>query len=107
MNKGIKIVVSDLHFGTGLTHPDGMRNLFEEFYFDRKFSEFLDYYTSGDYKDSPVELILNGDVFNFLQTDYKGHFVPVITEAMTLDMLNRILKGHPIVFNALKRVFRL
>jgi len=103
IEKGIKIVVSDLHFGTGLVNPDGSRNFFEEFYFDRKFSEFLDYYSSGDYRSTPVELILNGDIFNFLQIDYKGHFVPVITEAMTVDMINRVIEGHPVVFEALKK----
>ena len=103
IEKSIKLVVSDLHFGTGLTQPDGSRNLFEEFYFDQKFSEFLDHHTSGDYKDTSIELILNGDIFNFLQTDYKGHFVPAITESMTLNMLNRIVDGHPKVFSALKR----
>ena len=102
INKGIKLVVSDLHFGTGLTNSDGSRNFFEEFYFDQKFVEFLDYYMSGEYKTMPVELVLNGDIFNFLQIDYKGHFVPVITESMTLNMLSRILEGHPEVFSALK-----
>lgn len=100
--KSIKLVVSDLHFGTGLNNPDGSRNFLEEFYFDNKFSEFLNYYTQGEYENVNVELILNGDIFNFLQTDYKGHYVPVITEGMTLNMLNRILKGHPLVFNTLK-----
>lgn len=99
----LKLVVSDLHFGTGLSNPNGTRNPFEEFYFDDKFAEFLEYYSTAKFKDAEVELILNGDIFNFLQIDYKGHFVPVITEAITLDKLERVVDGHPTIFAALKK----
>lgn len=98
-----KLVVSDLHFGTGLRSENGTKNQLEEFYFDEKFSEFLEYHSSAKFKDIEVELVLNGDIFNFLQIDYKGHYVPVITESMTLDMLDRIVTGHPRVFGALKK----
>ena len=99
----VKLVVSDLHFGTGLRSSNGTKNQLEEFYFDDKFSEFLDFHSCSKFKDIEVELILNGDIFNFLQIDYKGHFVPVITENMTLDMLDRIVEGHPKIFQALKK----
>ncbi len=99
----VKLVVSDLHFGTGLRNPNGTHNELEEFYFDEKFAEFLEFHSLSKYKDIEVELILNGDIFNFLQIDYKGHFVPVITESMTLDMLKRVFEGHPVVFKALKK----
>jgi UDP-2,3-diacylglucosamine pyrophosphatase LpxH len=49
-----------------------------------------------------VEIILNGDIFNFLQTDYRGHYLTVITEAVTVDQLQRIIHGHPIFFRALR-----
>lgn len=94
--------MSDLHFGTGLTNDDGTVNSFEEFYFDQKFIEFLEYYSKGNFRDIDIELILNGDILNFLQIDYKGHYVPVITESMSLNKLNRIYEGHGRVFDALK-----
>ncbi len=99
----IKLVVSDLHFGTGLIASDGSVNSFEEFYFDDKFIEFLEYHSTGNYKDIEVELILNGDILNFLQIDYKGHFIPVITEKVSVDKVNRIYEGHKRVFEALKK----
>ncbi|MGH1468055.1 MAG: hypothetical protein ACRBBP_04125 [Bdellovibrionales bacterium] len=99
----VKLVVSDLHFGTGLSDPGGGHNSLEEFYFDEKFAEFLEYHTTAKFKDIEVELVLNGDIFNFLQIDYKGHFVPVITEAMNLNMLDRIAEGHPKIFKSLKK----
>lgn len=103
MKKKIKLIVSDLHLGAGRVLPDGSLNLLEEFYFDEKFSEFLDYYTTGMWVDYQVELILNGDIFNFLQTDYSGHFLTAITESITLDQIRRIVAGHSQFFVALKK----
>src|SRR5690606_24144179 len=102
MGKKIKLVCSDLHVGAGRLLEDGRLNLLEEFYFDDKFSEFLNYYSTGAFADAEVELILNGDIFNFLQTDYKGHFLTCITESITLDQIRRMVTGHPVFFRALR-----
>ncbi len=101
MKRKIKLVVSDLHLGAGRILEDGRLNLLEEFYFDERFAEFLHYYTTGAFADHQVEIILNGDIFNYLQTDYKGHYLTVITESMTLDQTQRIVRGHSTFFNAL------
>ncbi|MCB0350423.1 MAG: metallophosphoesterase [Bdellovibrionales bacterium] len=101
--KKIKLVVSDLHLGAGRFLADGRLNLLEEFYFDDRFAEFLHYYTSDVWADHNVELILNGDIFNFLQTDYKGHYLTVITEEITLNQVERIVAGHATFFKALKK----
>ena len=100
--KRIKLVVSDLHLGVGRILEDGAMNSLEEFYFDDKFAEFLHYYTTGKYADYEVELILNGDIFNFLQVDFRGHFLSVITESVTLEKCQLIVKGHPVFFKAIK-----
>jgi UDP-2,3-diacylglucosamine pyrophosphatase LpxH len=100
--KRIKLVVSDLHLGCGLILENGQLNSLEEFYFDEKFAEFIHFYTTGKYADAEVELILNGDIFNFLQIDFRGHFLTVITEDVTLEILERIVKGHPRFFKALR-----
>ncbi len=102
VKKRIKIVVSDLHLGVGRTLESGQLNSLEEFYFDEKFVEFLHYYSTGKYADAEVELILNGDIFNFLQVDYRGHYVTAITESMTLEVMKRIVNGHQLFFRALK-----
>lgn len=98
----IKLVVSDLHLGCGMVLENGQLNSLEEFYFDEKFSEFIHFYTTGKYADAEVELILNGDIFNFLQIDYRGHFLTVITEDITVEILERIIAGHPLFFKAIK-----
>ncbi len=99
--KKIKIIVSDLHLGKGRLLEKGGLNSLEEFYYGEKLVEFIHYYSTGTYKDYEVELIINGDFLNFLQCDYKGHILTVITEAVTLDILKDIVKGHENVFKAL------
>ncbi len=100
--KRIKVVVSDMHLGKGRALSGGGFNYLEEFYYSEKFVEFLNYYSSGEYKDYEVELIINGDFLNFLQVDFKGHFLTVITEEVSLDKLKAIIEGHPKVFEAMK-----
>jgi UDP-2,3-diacylglucosamine pyrophosphatase LpxH len=90
------------HLGAGRVLEDGRLNQLEEFYFDERFAEFLHYYTTGEYANAAVEIVLNGDIFNFLQTDYKGHYLTVITESITLDQIERIVIGHIVFFNALR-----
>jgi len=104
--KKIKLIVSDLHLGAGKNFEDGSINSFEEFYYDAQFEEFLNYYTTGDYADSEVELILNGDILNLLQIDYHGHYLSVITEGITVQILKRIVEGHPGFFQALRNFIK-
>lgn len=100
-NKKIKVVISDLHLGKGRVLENGGTNSLEEFYYGEKLIEFIDFYSSGTYRECDVELIINGDFLNFLQVDYRGHFLTVITETIALDVLKSIVKGHPGVFKAL------
>ena len=103
MSQHFKLVVSDLHIGRGRILASGSANSLEEFYFAEKFVEFLHYYTSGEFAESSVELILNGDILNFLQVDFRGHYLTVITESVSLEKLKIIIEGHPQVFDALRR----
>lgn len=100
--KRIKVVISDLHLGRGRTLEGGATNSLEEFYFGKKLVEFFNYYCSGEFKDAEVEVIINGDFLNFLQTDYHGHFLTVVTEGIAVSQLQSILDGHKDVFLAMK-----
>lgn len=97
----IKLVISDLHLGKGRILDDGGNNSLEEFYFGDKLVEFIHYYSTGMFRDYDVELIINGDFLNFLQVDYKGHYLTVITESIALEVLKSIIHGHEKVFKAL------
>lgn len=101
--KKLKVVLSDLHLGKGQFLPQGSLNTLEEFFYDQKFSEFLDYYSTGENLHADVELVINGDFLNILQTDYKGHFTTVNTESIDLVKVKSIIDGHPVVFEALRR----
>ncbi|TVQ77518.1 MAG: hypothetical protein EA369_09090 [Bradymonadales bacterium] len=100
--KKIKLVVSDFHLGTGHRAEDGSVNILEDFFYDREFIEFLQYYSSGDFENAEVELIINGDFFNLLMIDYDEVFQDVITEQVALRRMKRIMDGHLAVMNALK-----
>lgn len=99
--KKVKVIVSDLHLGKGKILPTGGINSLEEFYFTEKLVEFIHYYSSGMFRDYQVELIINGDFLNFLQVDYKGHYLTVLTENVCLEIMKTIVDGHRIVFQAL------
>ena len=100
--KRIKVVISDLHLGRGRTLEGGATNSLEEFYFGKKLIEFFNYYCSGEFREAEVEVVINGDFLNFLQTDYNGHFLTVITEGVALVQLQSILDGHKDVFESMK-----
>ncbi len=97
----LKVVVSDLHLGKGKILPGGGVNSLEEFYYGEKLVEFLHYYNSGAFREFDVELIINGDFLNFLQVDYRGHFLTVLTEGVCLEILKTIVDGHRNVFKAM------
>ena len=96
----IKLVVSDLHVGTGST--TGHFNPFEDFHYDRQFRAFVDYFCAPPYADTPVELILAGDIFDLLKTAVDGSYPDQITEEVALYKLSRCLNGHPTFLAALR-----
>lgn len=98
----IKVVISDLHLGKGrLLDGDTSTNDLEEFLYDQKLIEFIQYYGSGEYVNADVELIINGDFLNLLQVDYKGHYLTVLTESVCVEILKSVLDGHQDVFKAM------
>lgn len=101
--KKIKIIVSDFHIGRGRSLPDGSFNYLEDFRFDEKFIEFLDYHVSGDFAQANVELICNGDFFNHLQVDLIDPAPDIIEEKAAVERTQKILKGHPELFEAMTR----
>jgi len=99
--KKVKLVLSDLHLGRGRLLTDGSLNPLEEFYYSDRLVEFIQYYSTGAYRDYEVEIIFNGDFLNFLQVDYRGHHLTAITESISKEVLKTIVDGHPQVFKAM------
>jgi UDP-2,3-diacylglucosamine pyrophosphatase LpxH len=85
-------------------HFESARNPHEEFYFDNEIAEFFEYFSTGKYGDDcEVELIINGDFFDFLNVPYRGEFEDAITEQFALYKLECIMAGHKKVIQALKK----
>jgi UDP-2,3-diacylglucosamine pyrophosphatase LpxH len=99
----LKLVVSDFHLGKGPYRDDGSVNVFEDFRQDQKFAQFLDYHSDGEWRHGEIELIVNGDFFNLLSVDLDGRMQEAITERVSVEKTEAILRGHPAVFDALAR----
>ncbi|MGC4113555.1 MAG: metallophosphoesterase [Myxococcales bacterium] len=99
MQKRTKIVLSDLHIGTG--HAKGRPNAFEDFVEDDRLAQLLAR-LSQQLQDEDVELVLNGDVFDLLKVSVNGLFPEAITESIGALKLELCLRGHPKVVEALR-----
>lgn len=99
--KLLRIVVSDLHLGTGVER--GKRNPYEDFYEDDRFGELLHHYDQLAGEQSELELILNGDIFDLLKVKWNGSWPTEITEEIATEKLRLCLEGHPRFVLALRR----
>jgi UDP-2,3-diacylglucosamine pyrophosphatase LpxH len=99
----LKLVVSDFHLGSGRSLANGAPNPLEDFSFDESFGEFLEFHSTGGFEGREVELILNGDILNLLQMEDYGVHHHLHTERFVCRSLRRIIEGHPVFFDALKR----
>ncbi|MBD67028.1 MAG: hypothetical protein CME62_17635 [Halobacteriovoraceae bacterium] len=99
----LMLILSDFHLGKGRFLKDGSANILEDFDEDEKFSEFLDHYSTGTYYFSDVNIVLNGDIFNLIQMDVDGEFTHFLTEDNIIKMVDQIIEGHPLFFEALKK----
>jgi UDP-2,3-diacylglucosamine pyrophosphatase LpxH len=99
--KLLRIVVSDLHLGTGVEH--GKRNAYEDFHEDDRFAELLEHYDRLAGEQSEIELILNGDIFDLLKVKWNGSWPTEITEEIATEKLRACLEGHPRFVLALRR----
>ena len=99
--KLLRIVVSDLHLGTGV--EQGKLNPHEDFYEDERFVELIAHYDALAGDDSEVELILNGDIFDLLKVKLDGKWPLEITEEVATEKLRLCLEGHPRFVLGLRR----
>ncbi len=98
--KILRLVLSDLHLGTG-SQP-GEMNRFEDFFHDDRFAELLAHYSKSTDEDVGVELILNGDIFDLLKVKTGDSWATDITDAIATQKLRECLDGHPVFVRALK-----
>ncbi len=110
MGPKLKFILSDLHLGAG--QADQGPNYLEDFVNDEQFVQFLQQILHESERDQrEIELIINGDFFEFLQvpatdrynpeTIYPGEAYLDSSEEASVKRLNIILEGHPRLFDAL------
>ena len=100
------LVISDLHLGAGATF-NGARNQLEDFHSDEELVEFIRYFSTRDYSNAEVDLVINGDFLDLLAIPYVKYFDDEFwSETAALEKLALILKGHPEVMEALKEFVR-
>ena len=100
------IILSDLHLGKGKFFKNGEFNILEDFFEDDRFFEFCAYFSSGEYASVPVTLILNGDILNLIQIDYKGVFSHIVNEEIVVDQVQSVYDGHLNFFEGLKNFLK-
>ena len=116
------LFVSDFHIGEGRDPRTGLTHRNENFFQDDAFAQFILYHvqmsTNGDGK--PWKLIINGDLFDFLQvttlpskkelsevvpdrdlTKNEKSFGLGTSERATVWKLKKVAQGHPLFFQAL------
>lgn len=112
MARQTKIVLSDLHLGAGSF--DG-ENPLEDFHHDETFHAFLlALRAESEQANLPIELIINGDMIEFLQipavpldafdpaAEYSKELYRSTTEADSLLRAELAIAGHPEVFAGLR-----
>ena len=99
MQPRVKIVVSDVHIGTG--HKKGRPNVFDDFRYDDQFVALLRK-VDKQFAADDLELVINGDFFDLLAVPVNGLFPEAITESIGTLKLDLCLRGHPKVVGALQ-----
>lgn len=100
-SKKLALVISDLHLGAGPYIQD-KKNPLEDFHFDSELMDFLNYYSTGEFQNKEVELVINGDFFDLLAVPYVPYFDDEFwSETASKDKLKICIEAHIEVMDAL------
>lgn len=100
------LVISDIHLGAG-AYVNGKKNFLEDFHYDKELVEFMEYFSTGEYVQKEVELIINGDLFDLLAVPFVPYFDDEYwSEKASLEKLKMILKAHSEVMDAFSQFLK-
>jgi UDP-2,3-diacylglucosamine pyrophosphatase LpxH len=116
MASKVKIIVSDLHLGAGSFDLD-KGNVLEDFIVDETFARFLhEMKEESETQGTDFELIIDGDMMEFLQAPAVDQFEPRRTyplenyqsssEEDSAKKVDLIIKGHAMFFAALREFIK-
>ena len=97
------LVISDIHLGAG-DIVLGKRNLLEDFHYSKEMIDFLEYYSTGKFQSREVELIINGDLLDFLAVPFVPYYDDEFwSERAAREKLKIILRAHDDIIDALNQ----
>ena len=98
--KGDQLVVafSDIEMGAGGIHDDFPHPQF--------LAREITRYADNRYKGKHVDLVFNGDTFDFLKVDVKGAWPTLVTAKVAIEKLEKIIKVHRAFFVALRQFLK-
>lgn len=88
------VALSDIEIGAGGVTDDFPQSD----YLDTVFAP----YAEAPYRDLDVDLVLNGDTFDFLKTEVHGEYPKHISASVALAKLEAVAQHHPAFFEALR-----
>ena len=94
----LTLVFSDIEIGIGNNTDDFVE---EKLFCDTLKSNF--HY----HKKYNMDLVLNGDIFDFLKASYKNTYPRHVTEKISIWKLEHMYKAHPDFFNTLTEFINL
>lgn len=89
------IILSDIEMGAG--------DKFDDFPHTAFLVDFLNRYNTPEYAKTELDLVFNGDTFDFLKVDIGGTFPHLIDEYIALTKFSRIAHAHGDFFEAIKQ----
>lgn len=97
----VHIIISDLHLSQGRKGRDPWHPM-EDFRSDREFVLMLRHLIEKHGPEARIVLRLNGDIFDFMATPYKGSYLAVSTLEAALEEFRTIAEGHAEFFEGLR-----
>lgn len=94
----IILVVSDIEIGDG--------SITDDFIDDELFCSFIDSYLIKRYDNIPIEIVFNGDTFDFIKTSHNNSYPRYITDDISLLKLNKFVNAHPRVFDSIRKFLK-
>lgn len=97
----VHVIVSDFHLSQG-RKKKGPWHRMEDFRSDREFVAMLWHLVEKYGPQVKIKIRLNGDIFDFMATPYKGSYLAVSTVEAALEEFRTIADGHEEFFTGLR-----
>jgi UDP-2,3-diacylglucosamine pyrophosphatase LpxH len=91
----VVVIMSDIEMGAG--------GALDDFPHSDWLGELILSYNEGEFADRPLDLVFNGDTFDFLKVSFRGGYPRHISGEVARGKTVRVAAAHPGFFDALRR----